>query len=57
MNALSVSVKVSEDLPPAGHPAFGKVLANNTPTAYSYQGQNCSLPTTESALLPALFGD
>jgi hypothetical protein len=57
MNALFVNVKVSEDLPPAGHPEFGKTLANNTPTAYSYQRQNCSLPTTEPALLPALLGD
>ena len=57
MNALFVNVKVSKDLPPAGHPAFSKILANNTPTAYSYQGQNCFLPTTEPGLLPALLGD
>jgi len=57
MNAPFVNVKVSEDLSPAGHPAFGKILANNTPTAYSYQGQNCSLPTTEPTLLPTLLED
>jgi len=34
MNALFVNVKVSEGLLPAGHPAFGKILVNNTPTAY-----------------------
>ena len=57
MNALFVNVKVSEGLLPAGHPAFGKILVNNTPTAYFCQGQSCSLPTMEPALLPALLGD
>jgi methylated-DNA-[protein]-cysteine S-methyltransferase len=56
MNSLFVNVKVSEDLSPAAHPAFGKLLVNNTPRGYSCQEELNSLPTTQTALRAAFLG-
>lgn len=40
---------------PSGHPAAGKGMADDKPTAYVCRGQTCSLPVTDPAALAALL--